>query len=363
MNQWPTQSFQGAPVLESVEWDETFDQAMSPLMSPKSKSKEHTSAVAAAYQDTTPTLVWWGPDFLQSANAAAITLLGESHIPCMGGAAQDCWTEVWDLLAPTLMHALAHSSTNPWQVMNVPTVHHAATRQLLSLNVTPITVTGSVGGFSIQMKASRTSSGIEAGIDCTRRSLVLVDADPVSRAELASAIGEFGTPLQSFADMSSIQGSKNFFDLVLLGPGSIEGSSALVKQVRTVDPSVCLPIVMVGTVPCPAGMTQALSSGADDYVAWPCSSEVLRARMEGLLAARLRSEFALVQATDRVKHLERALDSNRIIGTALGILMATQKITSEEAFICLKQASQRTNRKLREIAEDVIYTGALTETA
>ena len=363
MHQWPTQSVHGAPVLEYVEWDESFDQAMSPLMSLKTKSKEHTSAVAQAYQDSTPTLVWWGPEFQQSANAAAVTLLGESHTPCMGGAAEDCWTEVWDLLAPTLMHALSRFSTEPWQVMNVPTIHHATTRQLLSLTVTPITAAGRVGGFSIQMKGSRTHEGIEPGVDYTRRSIVLVDADPVSRTELAAASGESGTPLQSFADMTSIEGSKNFFDLVIIGPGSIEVSSAIVKQVRTVDPSVCLPIVMVGTVPCPAGMTQALSDGADDYVAWPCRGEVLRARMEGLLVARLRSEFALVQATDRVKHLERALDSNRIIGTALGILMATQKISSEDAFICLKQASQRTNRKLREIAEDVIYTGALAASA
>lgn len=363
MNQRPTQSVHGAPLLEYVEWGESFDQAMSPLMNPKTTSKDHTAAVAEAYQDATPTLVWWGPDFQQSANAAAVTLLGEAHIPCMGGAAEGCWSEVWDLLAPTLIRSFAHPSTEPWRVMNVPIAHHADTRQLLSLNITPITVTGRVGGFSVQMKGSHTYEGVEPRVDYTRRSMVLIDADSVSRAELATAIGEFGTPLQSFADITSIEGSKNLFDLVILGPGSIEISSCLVKQVRTVDPSACLPIVLIGTVACLAGMTQALLAGADDYVAWPCSREVLRARMEGLLAARLRSEFALMQATDRVKHLERALDSNRVIGTALGILMATQKITSEEAFMCLKRASQHSNRKLREIAEDVIYTGALTEMA
>jgi GAF domain-containing protein len=52
--------------------------------------------------------------------------------------------------------------------------------------------------------------------------------------------------------------------------------------------------------------------------------------------------------------LREALDSRELIGQAKGILMEREHITAEEAFALLKQVSQRTNRKLRIVAQDVI---------
>lgn len=67
----------------------------------------------------------------------------------------------------------------------------------------------------------------------------------------------------------------------------------------------------------------------------------------------------IATAQRQAEHLERALESNRLIGTAVGILMAGSRITSEEAFDRLRASSQRTNRKLRELADEVVLTGAL----
>lgn len=64
-------------------------------------------------------------------------------------------------------------------------------------------------------------------------------------------------------------------------------------------------------------------------------------------------------AHSKIEHLERALESNRLIGTAVGILMAELRITSEEAFDRLRTASQTSNRKLSDVADDVVFTGAL----
>ena len=55
-----------------------------------------------------------------------------------------------------------------------------------------------------------------------------------------------------------------------------------------------------------------------------------------------------------VKQLQIARDSNRRIGMALGILMNQLDIDDEEAFDVLRRTSQNTNRKLRDVAEDVI---------
>jgi AmiR/NasT family two-component response regulator len=61
----------------------------------------------------------------------------------------------------------------------------------------------------------------------------------------------------------------------------------------------------------------------------------------------------------KVDQLETALQSSRQIGTAVGILMARDLLTGDEAFARMSRAGHRLNRKLREIAEWVERTGAL----
>jgi hypothetical protein len=60
-----------------------------------------------------------------------------------------------------------------------------------------------------------------------------------------------------------------------------------------------------------------------------------------------------------VDNLEAALTSSRQVGTAIGILMARDLVSSDEAFDRLRRASQDLNRKLRDIAADVALTGDL----
>jgi hypothetical protein len=61
----------------------------------------------------------------------------------------------------------------------------------------------------------------------------------------------------------------------------------------------------------------------------------------------------------KVENLERALVTARRIGMALGILMARYGLTEERAFDALRLASHRTQRKIRDIADDVVLTGDL----
>lgn len=69
----------------------------------------------------------------------------------------------------------------------------------------------------------------------------------------------------------------------------------------------------------------------------------------------------VADAHDKADHLERALESNRHIGTAIGILMARNLWTEERAFTGLRTASHSLHRKLRDIAEQVIATGDLPD--
>jgi hypothetical protein len=69
----------------------------------------------------------------------------------------------------------------------------------------------------------------------------------------------------------------------------------------------------------------------------------------------------LEQAQNKIEYLQEALRTSREIGVAIGILMAREFCTQEQAFDWLREASQRTHRKLREIAHDVRRTGTLPD--
>ena len=66
-----------------------------------------------------------------------------------------------------------------------------------------------------------------------------------------------------------------------------------------------------------------------------------------------------VERNRRAFDLEAALASNRRSGQAIGIVTASHRLTSEQAFDVLRQYSTRRNVKLAAVAEDVVHTGGL----
>lgn len=94
--------------------------------------------------------------------------------------------------------------------------------------------------------------------------------------------------------------------------------------------------------------------------------------LAGVVMDQLELRRAAMAAIDRhieereraereAENLSVALATNRKIGVAIGIVMDRELCTRDEAFERLKVASQRAHRKLREIADEVIMTGALPE--
>ena len=102
-----------------------------------------------------------------------------------------------------------------------------------------------------------------------------------------------------------------------------------------------------------------LIAGLNLYARKPAAFDG-EAETVGLVLAT-HGALALTSAArwERIEHLERALATNRDIGVAIGILMASHLVTKQQAFDLLRVASQHTHRKLGQIALDVIDTGAL----
>jgi GAF domain-containing protein len=79
------------------------------------------------------------------------------------------------------------------------------------------------------------------------------------------------------------------------------------------------------------------------------------------VAVAVGNADAYAEASTLAAQMQEAMRSRSVIDMAKGILIAQRKCTPDEAFRILSQASQRSNRKLRDIAEALV-SGAQGDT-
>ncbi len=144
-------------------------------------------------------------------------------------------------------------------------------------------------------------------------------------------------------------------DLMLPGRSGLE----MVRELRSGTATARLPIIMLTARGGVDAAGEGLAAGADDYITKPFASRELLARVRSNHELHELREEAVDQAEDRARQIRGALDSNRLIGTAVGIMMATYQLTAKQGFALLVRSSQHTNSKLREVASVVVDTGAL----
>ena len=124
-----------------------------------------------------------------------------------------------------------------------------------------------------------------------------------------------------------------------------------------------------------------LLTGVMVHRCWTFCGEQARRRVTGRRTARRRSTYrraATARHRSRRRHgtslrgneaelrehdeqhevdvanLQRAVESRDLIGQAKGIIMATMRWTADEAFALIVQQSQAENRKVTEIAMDIV---------
>lgn len=73
-----------------------------------------------------------------------------------------------------------------------------------------------------------------------------------------------------------------------------------------------------------------------------------------VVAVAVANAEAHHQLGEQASHLRIAMESRAVIEQAKGVLMAQQGVDAEQAFEILRAASQRANRKLRDIAAGVV---------
>jgi len=68
---------------------------------------------------------------------------------------------------------------------------------------------------------------------------------------------------------------------------------------------------------------------------------------------------APVDLAAKVEQLEQGITSRTVIGQAQGILIERHKVTADGAFALLVRSSSVTNRKLYDVAAELVLTGEL----
>ena len=190
--------------------------------------------------------------------------------------------------------------------------------------------------------------------------IMLVEDDPEMRSYLERILTEEGWVVDAAADVVAALSHASTPDLILsdvMLPGT--NGIEFVRLLRS-DPVLArLPVILLTARAGAGSAAEGLSAGADDYIVKPFDRQELLARVRVHRELAALREFALLQAEEKVANLQSALRTNREIGTAIGILMNSHRVTADEAFALLRTASQHQHRKLREIADQVNLTGAL----
>jgi GAF domain-containing protein len=86
------------------------------------------------------------------------------------------------------------------------------------------------------------------------------------------------------------------------------------------------------------------------------SPESLRAGSDvaEVIAVAVANADAHAQLFDQARNMRLAMESRAVIEQAKGVLMAQRHVDADQAFEILREASQRYNRKLRDIAQGIV---------
>ena len=114
-------------------------------------------------------------------------------------------------------------------------------------------------------------------------------------------------------------------------------------------------------VPVPAAQFAAcLNVYARDAHAFTDQHRRAVAEFAAYATVALANMDALQDARDQARNLRVAMESRAVIEQAKGILIERYKVNADGAFRLLAEASMRSNRKVRDLAEQLVFTGDMS---
>ncbi|CCG03752.1 GAF and ANTAR domain-containing protein [Blastococcus saxobsidens] len=110
-------------------------------------------------------------------------------------------------------------------------------------------------------------------------------------------------------------------------------------------------------LPIAEGISGALNIYAREPHAFSAESRSVADQLTPYAAVAAGNMYAYESARSMAENLQVALESRAVIDQAKGILMERYKVTPDQAFQLLAQASMRSNTKVRTVADTLVRTG------
>jgi signal transduction histidine kinase/DNA-binding response OmpR family regulator len=198
-----------------------------------------------------------------------------------------------------------------------------------------------------------------------RRRLLIIEDEPDLRSYLTRLFSKDGYAVEAVGDAETALTSleSNAPDIVITDvmlPG--QSGFDLLGTLRQDERIARLPVVVLTARADAESAVEAFAAGADDFVVKPFNSAELLARVRAHDQMNQLRDLAIGEAETTVGQLRQALQTNRTIGTAVGIVMTQYELDQQRAFQVLVRTSQQHNRKLHDIAAEVTRTGSLPVT-
>ena len=204
----------------------------------------------------------------------------------------------------------------------------------------------------------------EEEIDGDRPRLLIIEDEPDLRSYLTRLFTKDGYAVVAVGDAESALTllESNAPDMVITDV-MLPGHSGfdLLTSLRHDERLARLPVVVLTARADAESAVEAFAAGADDFVIKPFNSAELLARVRAHYQMNQLRDLAIGEAETTVGQLRQALQTNRTIGTAVGIVMVRYDLDLQRAFRVLVRTRQQSNRKLHDIATEVVLTGSLPE--
>lgn len=187
--------------------------------------------------------------------------------------------------------------------------------------------------------------------EATLHHLLLVDDDRLILSSLASGLRRAGyqvTTADSQDDAEAFLAGGVRPDLAILDVHMPHGDGLqLAQRLREFEQ---IPFIMLSAYSDAPTVDKATAQGALGYLVKPLDiSQLLPAIQAALSRADELQELRETRA-----QLQAALDSERDISVAVGIIMAQQQLPRPQAFELLRKTARTQRRKLAELAADII---------
>ncbi|MBZ0142806.1 MAG: response regulator [Rhodocyclaceae bacterium] len=191
--------------------------------------------------------------------------------------------------------------------------------------------------------------------DAQRRKILLVDDDRLVLATLQSGLEQAGYAVQA---CSSAEEAKRVLaldnpDIAVLDI-RMPGASGL-DLARELGESQAIPFLFLTAYSEAEVVRKAAEYGAVGYLVKPVDIPQLVPAIEAALARA--ADLRQLRTTET--QLQMALNENREVSMAIGLLMERRRLGRQEAFEFLRTTARAQRRKIGEVAEEILSAAEL----